>query len=282
MSNEHRIIKLCETLGIAKSTYYSNINRVPSKRAIENQKYKEAIKAAWLKSKRRYGCIKIKKQLELKNIDISINRVWRLMNQLGIKSITMKKYKHHGSKQAPVDRKNILNQDFHADKPNQKWVTDITYIHTIRDGWTYLASVMDLYSKKIIGWCFGRKMNTALALQAVENALINQDHPKDVILHSDLGCQYTSGEFNRFSIANRLVQSFSRSGCPYDNACIESFHAILKREEIHHRTYSTYGEARIEIFDFIEGWYNNIRLHGSIDYMTPQQFEDLYHQKSQF
>ena len=130
----------------------------------------------------------------------------------------------------------VLKQDFEATAINQKWCTDITYIHTLKDGWTYLASVMDLYSKKIIGWAYSTTMTAELALKAVENACLNVDDPTGIILQSDLGTQYTSDKFEKYLTKYKIRHSYSRKGCPYDNACIESFHSLLKKEEVNLNT----------------------------------------------
>ena len=189
---------------------------------------------------------------------------------MGIRSIVVKKFKYHSDKPVSEEKNNIINRDFEATDINQKWCTDITYIHTLRDGWTYLASVMDLFSRKIIGYAYGTSMTAELAVKAVENACLNVKTTEGIILHSDLGSQYTSQEFEYFLCSKGIIQSFSRKGNPYDNACIESFHSILKKEEVNHHKYYDFNVARKAIFEYIESWYNRQRIHGSIDYMTPQ------------
>ena len=159
---------------------------------------------------------------------------------------------------------------------NEKWVTDITYIHTIKDGWCYLASVMDLYSRKIIGHAMSKSIDTDIAIQAVKNAIKLQRPTKNLVLHSDLRCQYTSHAFKEYIANTKIItHSFSGKGCPYDNACIESFHASLKKEEVHLVNYFDYDAARLAIFEYIESWYNRKRIHGGIGYITPQECEDL-------
>ncbi len=162
-----------------------------------------------------------------------------------------------------------MNQDFKASGINQKWCTDITYIHTKKDGWTYLASVMDLYSRKIIGWAYGASMTAELALKAVQNACLNTPNPEGIILQSDLGTQYTSEVFEKYLAKNKIRHSFSRKGCPYDNACIESFHSLIKKEEIYWHVYRDSKEAYKSIFEYIESWYNRQRTHSSLGYKTP-------------
>lgn len=133
---------------------------------------------------------------------------------------------------------------------------------------------MDLYSRKIIGYAYGTAMTAELALKAVENACLNVKDTKGIILHSDLGSQYTSELFENYIESSEMIHSFSRKGNPYDNACIESFHSVLKKEEIYRHTYTDFNEAKAAIFEYIESWYNRIRIHSSINYMTPQQKED--------
>ena len=169
---------------------------------------------------------------------------------------------------------NLLNRDFKTTGINEKWCTDITYIHTVNDGWTYLASVMDLASKKIIGYAYAKRMTAELAVKAVENACLKVKDKTGIILHSDLGTQYTSQIFEDELVRKNMVHSYSRKGNPYDNACIESFHSILKKEEVNHNRYYDFKMAGKAIFEYIESWYNRKRIHGSINYMTPQEFED--------
>lgn len=154
------------------------------------------------------------------------------MSSMGLRSIVVKKFRPHSSKLSVIEKENLLNRDFKATGINQKWCTDITYIHTLKDGWTYLSSVMDLYSKKIIGYAYGTSMTTELVIKCVENACLNAKSTKGIILHSDLGTQYTSQKFNELITGKEMVHSFSRKGNPYDNACIESFHSLLKRKRL--------------------------------------------------
>lgn len=197
------------------------------------------------------------------------------MRAAGIRSITVKKFRPTPSKEKVVERENILERDFSTTTINEKWVGDITYIQTLRDGWCYLASVMDLHSKKIVGYSFGRSMTTELVTQALENACDVQKPGNDLIFHSDLGTQYTSEDFEKVVKSHNITHSFSYKGSPYDNACIESFHAILKKEEVNHVQYLNFNSANMALFQFIEGWYNRERIHGSLGYLTPQQVEDL-------
>ena len=265
---------MCNALKFPRSTYYKALVHVPSNRQIECEKFSEKVKAKFYECKQRYGAVKLQKALENDGIKCSAKRVQRHMKKLGLRCVIMKKYKPHIHKSIIPEKENLLNRDFKAEGLNQKWCTDITYIHVLNEGWTYLASVMDLYSRKIIGYAYGKSITTELALQAVKNACLNVKNVTGILLHSDLGAQYTSQLFEDYLRANKIIHSFSRKGNPYDNACIESFHSVLKKEEIYLHTYQDFKEAEKAIFEYIESWYNRIRIHSSINYMTPQQKED--------
>lgn len=267
---------MCKVLKVSRSSYYQYLNKKPSNREIENKNIGKVILDIHKTSKSRYGAHKINESLKEVGINISIKRTQRLMKNLGIKSIIIKKYRPSSSKRKIEEQENILKRDFSATTINEKWVTDITYIHTIKDGWCYLASVMDLYSRKIIGHAMSKSIDTTLALQAVKNAIKLQRPTRPLILHSDLGCQYTSSAFKEYILSIEIIaHSFSGKGCPYDNACIESFHASLKKEEVHLVNYYDYNAARLAIFEYIEAWYNRKRIHSSIGYISPQKCEDL-------
>lgn len=226
-------------------------------------------------SKRRYGAPKIHQILCYNGFEVSIKRVQRKMKELGICSIVTEKFKPTRSSQKVEEKPNILNQDFSAENINEKWAGDITYIHTIKDGWCYLAAVLDLCSKKVIGHSFGKTMDADLVIEALNNAYVNQRPKKgEVIFHSDLGSQYTSSAFIEKLKKYEIIQSHSRKGCPYDNACVESFNSILKKELVNHMRYYDFYSARLSIFEFIEAWYNRKRIHGAIGYMTPQMKEN--------
>ena len=219
---------MCKVLGIRRSTYYKKCNWTTSQREIETQKLDAEIKKIYFDSKKRYGAPKIHNILSSEGRTVSLKRVQRRMVAMGLRSIVIKKYRHYSGHTKVVEQENLLQQDFTATAINQKWCTDITYIHTLKDGWTYLASVMDFYSKKIIGWSYGTHMTADLALKAVENACLNVKSTEGIIIHSDLGSQYTSDLFESYLSKAKMKHSFSRKGCPYDNACIESFHSLLK------------------------------------------------------
>jgi len=216
--------------------------------------------------------------LNNEGIKVSQKRVARRMKIMGLRSIVVKKWNHAGTSKTDNTKEypNLLEQDFFADKPSQKWVGDITYIYTIETGWTYLAIVMDLFDLKVIGWSYGQNMTEDLVIDAFNKAIINRGIEKDGIFHSDRGSQYTSNNFEKLLETLGIKHSYSKKGYPYDNASMESFNAILKKEEVNVNTYKTAEEARLAIFEFIEGWYNNQRIHSTLGYITPNQKYDQY------
>ena len=243
-----------------------------------NQKLDVEIKKTYDESKGRYGSPKITKVLNTKGIKVSQKRVARRMKFLGLRSIIIKKYNHDGNSKTDNTKEyqNLLEQDFFADIPSQKWVGDITYIYTKETGWTYLAIVMDLFDLKVVGWSYGLNMTNDLVIDAFNKALINRGLNKEGIFHSDRGSQYTSNDFEKLLIDLNLKHSYSKKGYPYDNASMESFNAILKKEEVNVNNYATFNEAKLAIFEFIESWYNNKRIHSSLDYITPNEKYNNY------
>ena len=195
------------------------------------------------------------------------------MKLLGLRSITIKKYNHSGNSKTDDTKEypNLLEQDFFAEKPSKKWVGDITYIYTKETGWTYLAIVMDLFDLKIVGWSYGLNMTDDLVIDAFKKALINRGLNEDGIFHSDRGSQYTSNDYEELLNTLKIKHSYSKKGCPYDNASMESFNTILKKEEVNVNNYETFEDAKLAIFEFIESWYNNIRIHSTLGYITPNE-----------
>ncbi len=266
---------MCKVLGFPRSTYYAAIKHVPSKKEQEYIEFSNQVLSVYLEFKKRYGAVKIQRELNDRNILCSVERVQRHMRCLGIKSIVVRKYQYQKNRgKVPDDKANIFNRNFESDTIFKKLVTDITYIYVQREGWTYLASVMDLFDRKIIGWAYGKNINAELAVQAVKNACLNIPNTNGIILHSDLGSQYTSDIFEKYLRTHGIQHSFSRKGNPYDNACIESFHSVLKKEEVYTTTYKTFEEAKMAIFEYIESFYNRKRRHSALGYKTPQQVED--------
>lgn len=204
----------------------------------------------------------------------SLKHVQNLMREQGIMSITVKKFKPQGGS-GTIEEKagpNILEQNFSVEKINEKIVGDITYIHTKKDGWCYLSSFMDLYNNEIVGWSFSKNMTTELVLESLKMACIKRRDIKGAIVHTDRGSQYTSKAFKETVKAGEMRLSYSRKGNPYDNACIESFHSVLKKELIHHKIYETFDDAMSDIIEYIENWYNNRRIQKKLDWKSPREY----------
>ena len=200
------------------------------------------------------------------------------MKFIGLRSIVVKKFNHLGNSKTDNSKEypNLLEQDFFASTPSEKWVGDITYIYTKETGWTYLAIVMDLFDLKVVGWSYGLNITDDLVIDAFNKAMINRGLSKGKIFHSDRGSQYTSNDFENLLEELEIKHSYSKKGYPYDNASMESFNAILKKEEVNVNNYETFNEAKLAIFEFIEGWYNNQRIHSTIGYITPNEKYNTY------
>jgi transposase InsO family protein len=267
---------MCHILKVSRSGYYKWLGRPESKRKRQHKKWTEQVKDVYDKSRQLYGSPKITQQLLKNGVSISERTVTRIMKENGIRSKTVKKYKATtNSKHMLPVQDNVLDRQFTASKPNAKWVTDITYIST-GEGWLYLASVMDLYSRKIVGWHMGERMTKELVLHALKQAYKRQHPGKGLIHHSDRGSQYASADYQKQLQIYEMIGSMSRKGNCYDNACIESFHSVLKKELIYLNKYETREEARKSIFEYIEVFYNNQRIHSTIGYNTPSDFELSY------
>lgn len=268
---------LCKAVKLHHSVYYYHKQNKENSYKKANEELDKKIIEQFEKSKERYGSPKITKMLNNEGIKVSQKRVARRMKSLGIRSIIVKKYNHNGNKKIDESNKeNLLAQNFKATKPSEKWVGDITYIYTKETGWTYLAIVMDLFDLKVIGWSYGINMNAELVTKAFKKAKVERRIIPGMIFHSDLGSQYTSNEYEKILMENNVKHSYSKKGYPYDNASMESFNAILKKEEVNVNTYTTFKEAKLAIFEFIESWYNNTRIHGTLDYKTPNQKYNEY------
>lgn len=269
---------MCKCLEIPRSLYYYHKQERLNKYKEANKILDAAILKIFKESKGRYGSPKIKKKLEEIGIIASLKRIRKRMKFLGLKCITIKKFNPNGNKKVDdTNKPNLLNQEFKADKPSEKWVSDITYIYTKQYGWTYLATVLDLFDLQVIGYEYGKRMTAELVVGAFNKAIINREPTENMIFHTDLGSQYTSDKFESLLKENRIKHSYSRKAYPYDNASMESFNAILKKEEVNVTSYQTYDDARLAIFEFIESWYNRERIHGTLNYLTPMKFYENYY-----
>jgi len=262
---------MCQVLKTSRSGYYAWIKRPKSKRTIENEKLLLEIKRVHSQSRKLYGSLRITQKLRNEGIKCNRKRVYRLMKANGICSIMKRKFKattnsKHNYPIAP----NLLNQNFRVTEPSKVWVTDITYIST-REGWLYLAAVLDLYDKKIVGWSMDKTMTQELVINALNKAIGRRKPPE--IHHSDRGSQYASKAYQQLLKKNGIMASMSRKGNCYDNACMESFFGTLKTELIYLNSYSTREQAKSSIFEYIEIFYNTQRIHSSLNYKTPKEAE---------
>ena len=275
---KHRpsLSRMLNYLGVSRTGYNSWLNRKPSKTDIHRQKMKEKIAEIHTESKEIYGAPKIWKVLSYKGFHISQRTVGVYMKQMNIKANWIKKFKAGKLNTVNEELKNILRQNFNPSKPNAVWCTDITYIWTA-EGFVYLTSVMDLFSRKIIAWTLSETLEASHVVETINKAKRRRRHAKAVIIHSDRGSQYISNEYRKAT--KKMKRSYSAPGYPYDNACIEAFHSVLKREWIYRFQIEDYEQAYQLIFEYIETFYNTKRLHSHCDYMSPDDFERL-HSKS--
>jgi putative transposase len=264
---------MCRYLKVSRSGYYEWLGRGPNQRQKSDEKLSKHIRKAFLKHKKRYGSPRIYQVLRAKGISCGRHRVERLMKEMGLRARPKRKFKNttnskHNFPVAP----NLLNRQFHVNAPNRVWVTDITYIRTW-EGWLYLAVVIDLYSRRVVGWSMSKNIDAELAIRALRMA-IQRRRPKPGLLHhSDRGVQYACGAYQKLLQKNKMICSMSRKGNCWDNAPAESFFSTLKTECINDKIYLTRSQGIREIFEYIEIDYNRKRIHSSIGYVTPENFE---------
>lgn len=276
MRTQYPICKMCQYLKVSPSAYYHWRKREKSKWEQENELLlQEIIKIHSESKKETYGVIRLHRELSEFGYNISQYRVRKIMKTNGIRAVVRKKkYRYPKDKKTilPVSD-NILDRNFVADKENEKWVSDITYVPT-RQGWLYLCIILDLYSRKIVGWSMDSNMKTGLLMSALDMAISARNIHKDLIFHSDRGSQYRSNEF-RDKLKNlEFIQSMSRKGNCWDNACAEAFFKTIKAEVLNGKVFYDVKEAKSCIFDYIEIFYNRKRRHSSIDYMSPEEYEN--------
>lgn len=267
---------MCFLLNIKRSTYYNWLKRPDSQRKQDDRELVCHIRRVFEESRQTYGARRIKVQLNRENIVCRKHKVSKLMNENNIYSRLKRKFKAttYSDHQYPV-APNLLDQDFSTTKPNEKWVGDITYIGT-DEGWLYLAAVEDLYDKQIVGWSLNTRMTKQLVISAMDNGIKRHSPEPGLIFHSDRGSQYASYDYQELLRTNQVAQSMSRKGNCYDNACGESFFASFKKDIVLGRKFKTIEEAKLEIIDYIESFYNCKRLHSSIGYKPPKEYREEY------
>ncbi len=269
----HGVQKMCRVIGASRSGYYRWKRQPQGKRQKENEKILVEIKEAHTNSRRIYGSPRIAEELQGKGIPCGENRVARLMKINGIAGKAKKKFKATtNSEHALPIAENLLNQNFKAEKPNTVWVSDITYIPT-REGWLYLAVILDLFSRQVVGWAMSDRLTSGFVVRALYQAIGRRHPASGCIVHSDRGIQYASKDVRDVLSAYGFIQSMSRKGNCYDNAVAESFFHTLKTEHVYDYRYETRAEARQSIFDYIEMFYNRQRRHSALGYRSPVSFE---------
>ena len=276
---DYPVVILCRVLGVSTSGYYAWRDRKPSVRVRSDAVLKERIKAIHVDSRGTYGVPRIFEELKALGVSVSRKRIARLMGELGIEGVSRRKrtrttVRREDARPVP----DLVDRDFTAEAPDRLWVADITYIPTWV-GFLYLAVVIDAFSRRVVGWAMANHLRTELVLDALNMALW-QRRPDNVIHHSDQGCQYTSIAFGKRCQIAGVRPSMGSVGDCYDNALAESFFATLECELIDRCTFRTHAEARMAVFEFIEGWYNPRRRHSSIDYLSPIHYERRYEKRS--
>ncbi|WP_428739797.1 IS3 family transposase [Sulfurimonas sp.] len=279
-SKFYTVGRLCKVMQVHRSGYYQWLKQPISNRELENQKLLVHIKEAYKESNGVYGHRNIHKDLKELGIHVNKKRVARLMSEAKLYGVGTYK-RRPKSKVGPTHKAhpNHLHQCFITNKPNDTWVSDITYIKT-HEGWIYLATVIDLYSRKIIGWATGHRQSTQLIIKALESAVSRLTKNDKVILHSDQGSQYSSYEYKQFAKKHNIIPSMSRRGNCYDNAVAESFFKTFKKELVRKQIFLTREIAASKIFEYIEMFYNSKRRHSYLGYISPNEFEKRYNLES--
>lgn len=271
--NQFPIGMMCRLVSVSRSGYYHWRQRPISAREQANQVLAKDIKRIFHDEKGRPGSPRITRRLQEEGQSAGRHRVARIMRDNGLRAKAAKKYKattnsNHALPIAP----NLLEQNFTADAPDQKWVSDITYIWT-EEGWLYLAVVLELYSRRVLGWTIAERMTATLVCDALTMALWRRRMPKGVIVHSDRGSQYCSAAYQKLFNKHQLICSMSKKGDCYDNAAMESWNHSFKVEAVHGERFQTRSEAKYQVFEYIEVYYNRKRLHSKLGFVSPEAFE---------
>jgi putative transposase len=278
--DSYPVALMCNVLEVSKSGYYDARERPLSKRAQRSARIRAAVRTVHAQSHGIYGSYKIARQMQQHETleHACRNTVAQAMRELGLKSRVSKRFTPTTTQADPTKRPapNTLDRDFTATEPNRKWVTDITYLPTAQ-GWVYLAVVLDLFSRKVVGWSLGPSLATELVNSALRRAVeLRRPEGKQLLHHSDRGCQYTSETYQSILTSLGIECSMSRTGCCYDNAVMERFFWSLKHEWTNHEVYDDLEAARLSVFKYIETFYNRERLHQTLGYKSPDQFEAEY------
>jgi transposase InsO family protein len=267
---------MCDALNVSPSGYYAWRSRPESRRKIANRGLLGDIQRVHAHHRERYGAPRIHAELRAEGQTVSRKRIERVMRQHGIRARAPRRYRvcTTDSKHSLPVAANLLDQNFVADRPNQVWLADITYIPT-GEGWLYLAVILDLFTRKVVGWAMRDHMRAELTIAALTMAIQRRRPAAGLIHHSDRGSQYAAGDYRDTLHAAAIIQSMSRKANCWDNAPMESFFGTLKTELVHQREYPDRNAARRDLFAYIEGYYNRQRIHSAIGYITPERAEAI-------
>jgi transposase InsO family protein len=264
---------LCDTLGVSRPGFYAWQKRPTSAQQQRREALLVEIRAIHSEVKERYGSPRLSKELARRGVPCCVNTVAKLMHDHDIHAKSARKFRHTTDSNHPLPvADNVLDRQFDPQGPNERWVTDITYVPT-REGWLYLAVVEDLYSRRVVGWAMADTMTSRLVVDALEMAVQRRLPGAGLLAHSDRGSQYASEHYQRLLARHGITCSMSRQANCWDNAPMESFFASLKKELTHHEDYRTRAEARASIVEYIEMFYNPKRLHSSLGYVSPAEYE---------
>lgn len=272
-SKDFRIQTMCDLFFVSRAGFYAWRKRPECQRKRDDRRFLALIRASFKKGRETYGYRRIHDDFRDSNEPCGKHRIARLMRENGIRPKTRRKFKvTTDSKHNKPIHENHLARQFSASEPNQRWVSDITYVPTV-EGWLYLAVIMDLFSRKIVGWSMSHRLKESIVLDALRMALFRRKISSKLLLHSDRGSQYASDNFQQLLRENGIECSMSRKGNCWDNAAMESFFHSLKTECVHHERYQTHDEAKKSVFDYIEVFYNRERKHSYLGYKSPGQYE---------
>jgi putative transposase len=274
--------RMTKVLTVSTSGYYQFRKGIPSSHEKEDERLLTMIKKIYDESRQTYGSPRVHAELQAQGEQCSRKRVARLMRAAGLMAKMEKRFKvttkvNKKAKAAP----NLLQQDFSAALPNKKWVSDITFVST-QEGWLYVAAILDLFSRRVIGLSMSDRITTDLILAALEQAITHRQPTEKCVHHSDRGCQYTSDDFQKTLVLENMIASMSGTGNCYDNAAMESFFHTLKTEHIYFENYETREEAKQSIFEYVEVFYNRKRRHSTLGYLSPEAFENQWKEQQNF
>ena len=263
----------CEALGVSRSGFHAWLNRPRSARALTDEAIMPTVRSSFVASARTYGARRVWRDVLADGVSCGLHKIERLMRGEALRARPRRRGLPRDEGERSVSpASNVLDRQFKAERPNQKWIADFTYIWTA-EGWLYVAAVIDLFSRRVVGWSMKAEMNAQLVADALVMAIWRRGKPDALLHHSDQGSQYTGQQFQTLMRDNGVTCSMSRSGNVWDNAAMESFFSSLKTERVRRQVYRTRDAARADVFDYIERFYNTIRRHSTIGYLSPVEFE---------